>query len=153
MGGVKRNSAFLLIMLCFFQLAVGQDKKNDDPPQAELERLQEEYPWFNRTKSHYGGEIITAGKYHLEIVSNVYNTNEKLCVYVIKRRKEIKLKNVAAEAELKYKDGHKETVKMHQRDNHLALDSFNVALPANITLRINMKGKSITGVYYYSGIK
>lgn len=101
----------------------------------------------------HGGELLNAGEYKLEVVSRVYETNEKICVYVIRRKKEVALEGAVGEAELNYKNGQTETLKMELRDNRLVLDSFNVAQAANITFRIIFKGKTISSVYRYPGLK
>lgn len=102
----------------------------------------------------HGGEIVEAGKYKLEIVTNPMQQEEKLMLYILnKNYKEIKLKNATVNLTLKYKNEEKtDTITMHVFPDKFTATNIDLTRPINIFFTIQTGTKTITATYYYEGL-
>ncbi|MBI3521061.1 MAG: hypothetical protein HY062_17105 [Bacteroidetes bacterium] len=102
----------------------------------------------------HGGEIVAAGKYKLEIVSNPLQKEEKLLVYMLKKNdKEIALKEASAKIVVQYKDDKTDTLKMEMHNGHFVTADIDLTLPVRIFFEIQIGHKTVTASYYYEGLK
>lgn len=130
----------LVYMSSFAQHNHGGDEENDKA-------------LFKYAPQH-GGEIVSAGKYKLEIVSNPLQKEEKLLVYVLKKNdKEIVLKEAAAKLVVQYKDGKTDTLTMQMHNGHFVTADIDLTLPVRIFFEIQIGNKTITASHYYEGLK
>lgn len=147
--GVIQIISFAAIFIT--QSLHGQQHGHDDA-KAEKEDDNGNF-WIKEVKPQHGGELVNAGKYKLEVVSSLFQINEKISVYVLRGKKEIDIRNAIASASLKYRDGRVEHKSMKIRNDKLVIDTLQLTTSVNIEFKIHLKDKVISGIYYYQGLK
>lgn len=118
------------------------------------EHDENEKAMFKNSPQH-GGDIVNAGKYKLEIVTNPMQQEEKLMIYVLnKNYKEVQLKNATAHFTLKYKNEEKiDSLKMQVLSDRFTTSNIDLTRPINIFFTIQIGAKTIIATYYYEGLK
>lgn len=152
MGRIKRFIQIISFAAFFVTQSLHGQQHSHDDAKAEKEDDNGNF-WIKDAKPQHGGELVNAGKYKLEIVSSLFQINEKISVYVFKGKKEIDIRDAKASALLKYKDGRVEHKNMQIRNGKLVLDTLQLSPSVNIEFKIYLNDKVISGIYYYPGVK
>lgn len=113
---------------------------------------EEDKPSYKELPQH-GGEIISAGKYKLEVLINAMQKEEKLSVYVLKKNhKQIETKGVTGKVEIKYKDGTIESIDLKISDEKLIGEPKQIGNPANYCFILLINKKEYRACYFYTGL-
>lgn len=145
---LKRIKLFTLFLLVVFSSVSHAQHNHGGGEEHENEKAL-----FKYTPQH-GGQIVEAGKYKLEIVTNPLQKEDKLLVYVLKKNyKEITLKQGSAKINLKYKDGKTDSLTMQINNDRFITSDIDLTLPVNIFFEIQIGTRIITASYYYEGLK
>ena len=103
----------------------------------------------------HGGEVKDVGKYHLEIVFEIANSNENMSIYILKSSmKQADIKDATGKINIKYKNGAEETYELTNNNiDKLFCNIKDVINPFTAFISINCKGKLYNSTYSYKGMK
>jgi hypothetical protein len=107
----------------------------------------------HKAEPPHGGEIKDVGKYHFEIVFDVYTANEKLNVWVLKSNfKAVEPKDFTGKVKIQYADGKEieKTLTVNPEKLFCNVEDITKAFTAVIMLTI--KGKEYHTIYNYKGL-
>jgi len=100
----------------------------------------------------HGGEIKHVGKYHFEVLFDVYTANEKLNIWVLKSNfKVIEPKDFTGRAKLQYADGKEIEKILTVGSAKLFCNVEDVTKAFTAVIVITIKGKEYHTVYNYNG--
>ncbi len=140
------RNIFLLVLIFSFNVFYAQHNHQGE------DHDENESPIFKHEPQH-GGEVVDAGKYKLEIILNPLQVEGKLSAYLLKGNyKQMKLKDVTAEVQIKYKDGTVETIKLINIQDKLTGDPQYAVKPANYQFTLFIKGHENKAFYFYPGL-
>lgn len=106
----------------------------------------------HKAEPPHGGEIKDVGKYHFEVLFDVYTANEKLNIWVLKSNfKVIEPKDFTAKAKLQYADGKEIEKTLTVGSEKLFCNVEDVTKAFTAVIVITIKGKEYHTVYNYNG--
>lgn len=107
----------------------------------------------HKAEPPHGGEIKDVGKYHFEIVFDVYTANEKLNVWVLKSNfKVVEPKDFTGKAKLQYADGKEIEKTLTVSADKLFCNVEDITKAFTAVIVVTIKGKEYHTVYNYKGL-
>lgn len=107
----------------------------------------------HKAEPPHGGEIKDVGKYHFEVVFDVYTANEKLNVWVLKSNfKVIEPKDFTGKAKLQYADGKEIEKILTVSADKLFCNVEDITKAFTALIVVTIKGKEYHAVYNYKGL-
>lgn len=106
----------------------------------------------HKAEPPHGGEIKDVGKYHFEVLFDIYTANEKLNVWILKSNfKVIEPKEFAGKVKLQYADGKAVEKELTVVADKLTCNVEDITKAFTAVIVITIKGKEYHTVYNYNG--
>lgn len=106
----------------------------------------------HKTEAPHGGELKDVGKYHIEIMFDVYTKNEKLNIWILKSNwKVLETKEYTGKVKLKYADGKEVEKELIIGTDKLFCNVEDITKAFTAVVVVNIKGKEYHTVYNYKG--
>jgi len=106
----------------------------------------------HKAEPPHGGEIKDVGKYHFEVVFDVYTANEKLNVWILKSNfKVIEPKDFTGKVKLQYADGKEIEKALTVNEEKLFCNVEDVTKAFTAMIMVTIKGKEYHTIYNYKG--
>lgn len=101
----------------------------------------------------HGGQMKEAGKYQIEMVTNLFLKKDQLSFYLLKSNlKPISNEGITGTITIEYKDGSTITdTLLANGDDHFVAQLKKIE-PFTCTLKIQVKGKIVSAVFSHSGL-
>ena len=101
----------------------------------------------------HGGEIKDVGKYHFEIVFDVYTANEKLNVWVLKSNfKAVEPRDFTGKVKIQYADGKEIEKILTVNPEKLFCNVEDITKAFTAVIVVTIKGKEYHAIYNYKGL-
>ncbi len=138
-----------IIIVIFSILAPSLSGQHNHNGESEAKN---EKPVFDHKPSH-GGEIVSAGKYKLEVVIDPLQKEEKVTVYVLKDNdKQIKIDKTTGYLVLNYKDAATDSVTLRKSGDKFVVDSIDLTKKVNMFFYLEINKYKAHGTYFHKGL-
>lgn len=102
----------------------------------------------------HGGQMKEAGKYHIEMVANLFLKKDKLAFYLFKGNlKPVTNEGISGTITIEYKDGSTVTDTLPAKGDDYFAAQLEKPEPFNCIVKFQVKGKTVSAIFTHSGLE
>jgi hypothetical protein len=137
------------IALLFVFVISSAKAQHDHSSHSHDDRAAHEH----KAEPPHGGEIKDVGKYHFEIVFDVYAANEKLNVWILKSNfKAVEPKDFTGKVKIQYANGKEIEKTLTVNAEKLFCNVEDITKAFTAVIMVTIKGKEYHTIYNYKGL-